>query len=160
MKTNMRLSIARTAASAVVIALVSISASSVLRHEASAFGEAADPKKPSRTIHVVMREDGNKMLYVPDTIEVKKGEQIRFIIDNEGLYNHEFVLGTEKAIRAHAVEMKSHPDMEHDDAHSLRLGMLTRGELLWHFTKTGRFLYACLIPGHLERGMRGTIIVK
>jgi uncharacterized cupredoxin-like copper-binding protein len=50
--------------------------------------------------------------------------------------------------------------MVHEDAHSLTVGMLTSGELLWRFTRAGRFVYACLIPGHLERGMRGTIVVK
>lgn len=107
-----------------------------------------------------MRENGNKMLYVPDTIEVRKGEQIRFVVDNEGLFNHEFILGTERDIRDHAAEMKKNPDMEHHDAHSLAVGMLSRGELLWRFTRTGRLVYACLIPGHLERGMKGTIVVK
>jgi uncharacterized cupredoxin-like copper-binding protein len=131
-----------------------------LAHEDTAFGEQGDPKKRSRVVHVVMREDGSKMLYVPDRIEVKKGEQIRFLVDNEGLFNHEFVLGTEEAIEDHAEWMKKHPDMKHEDAHSLLVGMFDRGELLWRFTKTGRFVYACLIPGHLERGMRGTIVVK
>jgi uncharacterized cupredoxin-like copper-binding protein len=134
--------------------------STTLAHEADAFGEQGVPNKPSRTVHVVMREDGNKMLYVPDRIEVKKGEQIRFVVDNEGLFNHEFILGTERDIRSHAAMMKNHPDMEHTDAHSLTVGMLSRGELLWRFTRAGRFVYACLIPGHLERGMRGTILVK
>jgi uncharacterized cupredoxin-like copper-binding protein len=131
-----------------------------LSHEATPFGQQANPNKPSRTIHVVMREQDNKMVYVPNMIEVKKGEQIRFVVDNEGLFNHEFVLGTEEDIKEHAVMMKKYPDMKHDDAHSLRVGMLDREELLWHFTKAGRFVYACLIPGHLERGMRGTVVVK
>src|SRR5215471_15797780 len=129
-------------------------------HEAGGFGEQGDPNKPSRAVHIIMREDGNKMLYVPDTIEVKKGEQIRFVIDNEGLFNHEFVLGTEQGIRSHAAEMKKHPHMQHHDAHSLQVAMYDRGELRWRFTKAGRFVYACLIPGHLERGMRGTVVVK
>ena len=147
-------------AAVVVAVLVSLSIPSAVGHEAHAFGGPGDPNKPSRTVHVIMREDGNKMLYLPDTIEVKKGEQIRFVVDNEGLFNHEFILGTERDIRDHAVEMKKHPDMEHTDAHSLTVGMMSRGELLWRFTHTGRFVYACLIPGHLERGMRGTIVVK
>src|SRR5262245_16178452 len=109
----------RTAALVVALALNA----GALGHESTAFGEPGDPKKPSRTIRVVMREDGNKMLYVPDAIEVKKREQIRFIIDNEGLYNHEFVLGTEEAIEEHAEVMKNHPDMQHHDAHSLLVGM-------------------------------------
>jgi uncharacterized cupredoxin-like copper-binding protein len=149
-----------TLAGALALAFILTSPPGALGHEAGTFGEQGDPKKPSRVVHVIMREDGNKMLYVPDTIDVKKGEQIRFVIDNEGLFNHEFVLGTEEGIRSHAAEMKRHPDMEHHDAHSLQVGMYDRGELLWRFTKAGRFVYACLIPGHLERGMRGTVVVK
>jgi len=145
---------------AVTIGFISTLPPSLLGHDAGAFGEQGDSKKPSRAVHIIMREDGNKMLYVPDTIEVKKGEQIRFVIDNEGLFNHEFVLGTEHEIRNHAVEMKKHPHMQHHDAHSLQVGVYDRGELLWRFTKAGHFVYACLIPGHLERGMRGTVVVK
>ena len=145
---------------AVALALISLSPLRTLGHEAGVLGEEGDPNKPSRAVHVVMREDGNKMLYVPDMIAVKKGEQVRFVVDNEGLFNHEFVLGTEEGIRRHAAEMKKHPDMAHHDAHSLQVGMYDRGELLWRFTKPGRFVYACLIPGHLERGMRGTVVVK
>src|SRR5262249_648748 len=142
------------------VAFISTTSPTAFGHDAGAFGEQGDPKKPSRAVHVVMREDGNMMLYLPATIEVKKGEQIRFVIDNEGLFNHEFVLGTEEGIHAHAAEMKKHPDMQHHDAHSLQVGVYDRGELLWRFTKAGHFVYACLIPGHLERGMRGTVVVK
>jgi uncharacterized cupredoxin-like copper-binding protein len=133
---------------------------SALGHEATAFGEAGDASKPSRAVHVTMREAGTKMLFAPDTIQVKKGEQIRFVVDNDGIFNHEFVLGTERSITTHAVEMKEHPDMQHDDAHSLSVAPYAREELLWHFTKPGRFVFACLIPGHLERGMKGTIVVR
>ena len=28
------------------------------------------------------------------------------------------------------------------------------------FTKPGAFEYACLVPGHLEAGMHGQVIVK
>ena len=69
-------------AAAVVVTFVSLCIPQALAHEALAFGEHGDPNKPSRTVHVVMREDGNKMLYEPDMIEVKKGEQIRFVVDN------------------------------------------------------------------------------
>ena len=147
-------------AAAVALALISMPPARTLGRATGVFGQAGDPNKPSRTVHIAMRENGDKMRYVPDTVEVKKDEQIRFVVDNEGLFNHEFVLGTEEGIRRHAAEMKKHPDMAHHDAHSLQVGMYDRGELLWRFTKPGRFVYACLIPGHLERGMRGTVVVK
>lgn len=35
-----------------------------------------------------------------------------------------------------------------------------RGDLVWHFNRAGDFEFACLIPGHFEAGMRGTLRVK
>ena len=155
-----RATIAGLQAAAVAVAFVSIAPTGGFGHESGGFGRQGDAKKVSRTVHVVMREDGNRMFYVPDFIEVKKGEQIRFVIDNEGLFNHEFVLGTERSITRHAAEMRKNPDMEHYDAHSLRVAPYTSGELLWRFTEPGRFAFGCLIPGHLERGMKGNILTR
>jgi uncharacterized cupredoxin-like copper-binding protein len=33
-------------------------------------------------------------------------------------------------------------------------------EIVWKFTKRGEFEFACLIPGHYEKGMFGKVIVK
>ncbi len=129
-------------------------------HEATAFGEPGDPNKPIRLVEIAMRQEHGKMLFVPDRVEVRRGDQIRFKLSNEDYVNHEFILGTEREIRAHAVEMKKNPDMEHADEHSLTLGMYGSGDILCRFTKKGRFVFACLIPGHLERGMKGVVIVK
>jgi len=107
-----------------------------------------------------MREDGKKMLFEPAHITVRKGEQIRFVIDNDGTESHEFVLATVGENRKHAELMKKYPNMEHDDPNAKRLTPFTEGEIVWRFTKRGIFEYACLIPGHLEAGMRGTIEVK
>jgi uncharacterized cupredoxin-like copper-binding protein len=129
-------------------------------HEATAFGEPGNPNKPARVVEIAMRQEHGKMLFVPDRVEVRRGEQIRFKLSNEDSVNHEFILGTEREIRAHAVEMKKNPDMEDADEHSLTLGMYGSGDILWRFTKRGKFVFACLIPGHLERGMKGVVIVK
>jgi uncharacterized cupredoxin-like copper-binding protein len=32
--------------------------------------------------------------------------------------------------------------------------------LVWRFTKSGEFEFACLIPGHRESGMIGKVVVK
>ena len=47
-----------------------------------------------------------------------------------------------------------------DDPNAKRLSPFNRAEILWKFTKRGEFEYACLIPGHLEAGMLGKVIVK
>jgi uncharacterized cupredoxin-like copper-binding protein len=107
-----------------------------------------------------MREDGKKMLFDPAHVVVRKGEQIRFVLSNDGTENHEFVLATVAENNKHAKLMKKYPHMEHDDPNAKRLTPFTDGEIVWKFTKRGTFQYACLIPGHREAGMHGTIDVK
>ena len=42
----------------------------------------------------------------------------------------------------------------------LRLVPGEEGEVIWSFTNTGSFEFACLIPGHYESGMRGDVVVQ
>jgi uncharacterized cupredoxin-like copper-binding protein len=123
-------------------------------------GEPGDPKKPARTIKVAMREEGKKMAFEPARITVRRGEQIRFVLENDGIDDHEFILATVEDNRKHAELMKKFPDMEHDDPNAKRLAPAAHGEILWKFTKAGTFEFACLIPGHREAGMLGKVIVK
>ena len=109
-------------------------------HEIFSAGEPGNPKKPARTVQVVMKEGDGTMLFVPARIEVKRGEQIRFLLRNGGALDHEF--------------------MEHDDPNARRLVPSGKNEMVWRFTKVGTFEYGCLIPGHREAGMIGTVVVK
>jgi uncharacterized cupredoxin-like copper-binding protein len=129
-------------------------------HAGYAAGEPGDGKQPARTIQVTMRETDGKMLFFPDRLELRRGERIRFTLVNQGQLEHEFVLGTTEENLLHAELMKDDPAMAHDDPNGKRLAAKERGELLWRFTKTGEFEYGCLIPGHREAGMTGTIVVK
>lgn len=125
-----------------------------------AYGEPGDPQKPSRNIVVRMLEADGKMLFEPALIEVGVGEQIRFQLQNAGVLDHEFLLGTEEEIDEHADMMKAMPDMQHDDPNAKRLKPKSNGDLFWRFSKAGEFDFACLIPGHREAGMSGKIRVK
>lgn len=131
-------------------------------HHAAGFsaGEPGNPQAPSRTIEVTMRESDGKMEFVPNHIEVKQGEQIKFALYNRGELEHEFVLAAPEEILEHAQAMRQNPDMQHDDPNARRLSPRQTAEMLWHFTKPGEFQYACLIPGHLEAGMSGIVDVK
>ena len=128
--------------------------------EETAYGKPGDPKKAARLVQVSMREADGKMLFFPDKVQVKRGEQVRFKLQNNGELPHEFVIATVEENRKHAEEMKKNPDMEHDDPNGKRLDPKKGGEIVWQFTKAGEFEFACLIPGHLEAGMKGTIVVK
>jgi uncharacterized cupredoxin-like copper-binding protein len=123
-------------------------------------GVPGNPKKPARVIEVVMKEGDGKMEYVPSRVEVKRGEQIRFVLKNAGELAHEFTLATTAENLKHAEEMKKNPEMEHDDPNSKTLQPKGSHEILWRFTKRGTFEYGCLIPGHREAGMTGTVVVK
>lgn len=123
-------------------------------------GEPGDPKKPARIIQVTMNEGDGKMMFLPDRLEIKRGEQIKFILRNNGLLDHEFILATTPENVKHAEEMKKNPEMEHDDPNAKRLAPKKTNEIVWKFTKAGQFEYGCLIPGHREAGMIGTVLVK
>ena len=131
-------------------------------HGTCSAGQPGDANKPARTVRILMHDDGNEqnMRFEPALIRVRKGEQIRFVLENAGTESHEFMLATVAENRKHAEVMKKFPEMEHDDANAKRLAMSQRGELLWRFTEAGEFEFACLIPGHYEAGMHGKIIVK
>lgn len=119
-------------------------------------GEPGDPKKPARTIEVEMTE----MAFTPDKIEVKRGEQIKFVIRNAGKEDHEFLLATTAENLKHAEVMRKNPGMEHDDPNGVRVAPKKSAEILWRFTRRGSFEYSCLIPSHREYGMIGTVTVK
>ncbi|WP_439498973.1 cupredoxin domain-containing protein [Bosea sp. (in: a-proteobacteria)] len=126
----------------------------------TAYGKAGDPKKPARVVSVVMAEKDGKMSFIPDRIEVRRGEQVKFALRNNGELDHELVLATLEENLKHAIEMQKNPDMEHDDPNAKRLAPKKTGEIVWQFTKAGEFDFSCLIPGHREAGMTGKIIVK
>ena len=126
----------------------------------TAYGKPGDPKKPARVVQVVMRDVDGKMLFVPDKLRVKKGEQIRFMLRNSGVQDHEFVVGILEENLKHMKEMEKNPDMEHDEPNAKRLKPKATGEIVWQFTKAGTFDFSCLIPGHRQAGMFGTIVVE
>jgi len=101
-----------------------------------------------------------EMMFEPSLIEVRKGEQIRFILANDGTEDHEFMLATAAENRKHGELMKKYPDMQHDDPNGKRIPPHAQRKLLWKFTRAGEFEYACLIPNHYEYGMYGKIVVK
>src|SRR5262245_16580469 len=125
-------------------------------HTSFSAGEPGDPKKPSRTIEVLLTE----MDFTPARIEVKRGEQIRFVLRNTGKEDHEFLLATKEENLKHAEVMKKFPHMEHDDPNGVRLAPNKTAEIVWKFTKAGTFEYSCLIPDHRDYGMIGHVTVK
>jgi uncharacterized cupredoxin-like copper-binding protein len=120
------------------------------------FGRQGDPKKVTRTVVIEMTD---KMRFAPGDVVVRQGETIRFVVANKGKMMHEMVLGTMAQLKEHGEMMKMHPGMEHDEPYMAHVGRGKKQMLVWQFTKTGQFYYACLIPGHFDAGMIGKINV-
>ena len=125
--------------------------------ENTAFGREGNPRKVSRTIKVDMADT---MRFTPADVTVKRGETVRFVIHNKGRQLHELVLGTTRALKEHAELMKRFPEMEHADPNMAHVKPGATGEIVWQFTKSGAFQFACLQPGHYESGMVGKVAVK
>jgi uncharacterized cupredoxin-like copper-binding protein len=131
-------------------------AKKAISQERYAWGREGDPRKAVRTIEVDMSD---AMRFTPAELKVKRGDTVKFVVRNGGKVMHEMVIGTEQELRSHAEIMKKHPGMEHDEPYMAHVKPGGREELAWTFTKAGSFMYGCLIPGHWEAGMKGSIVV-
>ena len=100
------------------------------------------------------------MRFTPDRIEVRQGETVKLVVKNGGKMLHELVIGTRQALDAHAAMMTKYPGMEHDEPHMVHVKPAKSQPLVWNFNRAGEFQFACLIPGHYQAGMVGTIVVQ
>jgi uncharacterized cupredoxin-like copper-binding protein len=120
------------------------------------WGREGDPRKAARTIQVDMADT---MRFSPSEVKVKQGETVKFVVTNSGQQMHEMVIGTEEELRKHAELMRKFPDMEHDEPYMAHVAPGTKETITWTFTRPGTFMYGCLVPGHWEAGMKGTLVV-
>lgn len=117
------------------------------------------PGKPENVTRTIAIDMSDSMRFTPANIAVKQNETIKFIVRNRGKIAHEMVLGTDKELKEHYEVMKKHPEMEHADENMVTVQPGKTGEIIWHFTKAGTVDFACLLPGHYEAGMKGTVKV-
>lgn len=112
----------------------------------------------SRTLDITMDDT---MRFAPEMIAVKQGETVRFSIKNHGKITHEFVLGSPAELKEHAGMMQRHGmEMEHDMPNMISLAPGKESDVIWTFGQTGTLSFACLVPGHMEAGMVGEVIVQ
>ncbi|WP_431474082.1 cupredoxin domain-containing protein [Marinobacter sp. KM021] len=142
----------------------------------AAIGEPANASEATRTVTVAMYDN----YYEPETIDIQKGEVVRFVVENHGQLVHEFNIGTADMHEAHQQEMVmmvehgviqggtiNHQMMEmdmggghtmkHDDPNSVLLESGQSGELIWRFSGDTTLEFACNVPGHYQAGMYGDV---
>lgn len=123
----------------------------------AAVGKAGDASKVSRTVQISMDDN---MRFTPNQISVKAGETIRFFIKNGGKVPHEMVIGSMEELKSHAAMMRKMPGMQHAESNMITLQPGQRGGIVWQFAEAGNVDFACTIPGHLEAGMVGKVVVQ
>ena len=125
--------------------------------QATDFGHPGSAKDVTRVIDLSLRDT---MSIVPDRLNLKQGETVRLRIRNIGKLPHEFVFGTHHEIIEHRDMMRTMPTMQAAEANAVSVAPGGTAEIVWRFSKPGAFLYACLVPGHWESGMQGTLTVS
>lgn len=170
----------QTAAAAIVLALptIALAAEGPAGHShgaASAIGEPAKATGTTRTVMIKLIDNA----YEPESIQVKAGETVRFVLTNTGQLLHEFNIGTAVMHAEHQKEMAMMMDhgmltptgmnhemmnmdmgghsMKHDDPNSVLVAPGEKKEIVWKFTKAVELEFACNIPGHYESGMVGKV---
>jgi uncharacterized cupredoxin-like copper-binding protein len=135
-------------------------------HAEDAHDEHASPQGPAamvvtRSVDIKMDD---QMRFTPSKVDVLEDETIRFVVRNAGQTAHEMVLGSDADIRAHAQAMQQ--GTGHGEGHSHGTGAAITvaagktGEMVVKFDQASTLQMACLVPGHYEAGMRGTVNVQ
>ena len=111
--------------------------------------------------------------YEPNSIKVKKGETIKFIVQNLGEMVHEYNIATKEMHIKHQPEMekmveheillvdkidmvkmkkmsKEDHSLSHSHSNSVLLEPKKTGELIWKFSKSIDLEMACNVPGHYQ----------
>jgi uncharacterized cupredoxin-like copper-binding protein len=125
--------------------------------EQKAWGIGGDANAATRTVTLTMNDS---MRFTPRKLSFKQGETVRFVIQNKGKLLHEMVIGTRGELDAHAAMMVKFPKMAHDEPYMAHVNAGQSGGLVWTFNRPGDFEFACLIAGHYQAGMVGTISVS
>lgn len=125
-------------------------------HAASAAGYPADPAA-ARRVKIGMHDN---MRFTPERLTVRRGETLRLDIANAGAILHELVLGTAAEIAGHREAMRRDPAMAHGAPNMVHVAPGGMESIVWQFTRQGELEFACLLPGHYEAGMRGSVSVQ
>ena len=139
-------------------------------------GEKGESSEVNRVIEIKMYDN----YFEPNEINIKRGETIKFIIQNFGSLVHEFNIATKKMHLEHQPEMlkmmeneillsdkidyekmkkiaKTDHSMAHSHSNSVLLEPNKSGEITWKFNTEVTLEAACNVPGHYESGMFANI---
>ena len=133
----------------------------------------------TRVIKVVMYDN----YYEPSSFHIKKGETIKFEVENAGMLVHEFNIANKMMHMKHQPEMvkmaengillafsidkekmkkmaKMDKSMGHSHSNSVLLEPKQKGSIIWKFDNAVNIEVACNVPGHYQAGMIAKVNIK
>ena len=142
-------------------------------------GEKGESSEVDRVIEIKMYDN----YFEPNQINIKKGETIKFLVQNFGSLVHEFNIATKKMHLDHQTEMlammeneillgdkidyekmkeiaKTDHSMTHSHSNSVLLEPNKSGEIIWKFNTDINLEAACNVPGHYESDMIAKININ
>lgn len=103
------------------------------------------------------------MRFVPERVEVRLHETVRFLVRNPDDIPHEVFLGTDAEQLEHRAAHASAPPGSQADVPHFGYGAYVhaRGteQFMYRFDQPGPVTIGCHLPGHWEGGMRAEITV-
>ena len=134
-----------------VVALVCGAGSPVLGLGASVQSGALGEEDFTVTVRIENRR------FLPHMVNLRVGQQVRFILQNEDVELHAFVPATLLVRTNVQVSGDGAPQFGNDGLRRLLIPSGGRAELLFTLKKAGSFPFFCDLPGHM---MNGTIVVE
>ena len=135
-------------------------------------GHEGKSEEVNRVIKVKMYDN----YYEPSSFNIKKGETIKFEVENVGELVHEFNIANAMMHKKHQPEMlkmveneilladsidkekmkkmaKIDKSMGHSHSNSVLLVPSEKGSIIWKFDNAVNIEIACNVPGHYDVGM-------
>ena len=142
-------------------------------------GSKGNETDVTRVIKVVMYDN----YYEPSSFQIKKGETIKFEVENAGMLVHEFNIANKMMHMKHQPEMlkmaengillafsidkekmkkmaKMDKSMGHSHSNSVLLEPKQKGDIIWKFDNAVNIEVACNVPGHYQAGMIAKVNIK
>lgn len=122
---------------------------------AAAAGSAGPPGPagPETTVVLELRHSR----FSPSVVRVQRGSTVRFVVRNDDPVDHELIVGPAEVHDRHRLGQ----EREHSGDVPGEVSVPSGGaaETTYRFDRRGTVLFACHLPGHLDYGMRGRVVV-
>lgn len=145
----------------VVVRATPLFAAVLLLSACSAGAPSLGTDERPRRVDLTMTEE---MTFEPATIQVRRGETIRFVVRNASKEDHEAYIGTEEEQRIHAkvhsaFSYAEQPETTHM-GYGIHVAAFGNGEFVYKFDRAADLEIGCHYPSHYQAGMRAVIEVS